>query len=59
MATAAFGTTILEPGEEVGGGVNHSSKTVQALEEEVEGMGADTQVRNHLSPKGLVGLVRV
>ena len=27
-ATAPFGTTILEPGEEVGGGVNHSSKEV-------------------------------
>ena len=28
VPTAAFGTTILEPGEEVGGGVNHSSREV-------------------------------
>ena len=50
-----FGPTVLSPGEEVGGGVNPSSSTIVQEEGLDVGMDAATQVRNHLSPRGLVG----
>ena len=53
MATTPFGTTILEPGEEVGGGVNHSSKT--SFEVGLESIGkidADTPTLDHQGAGG-------
>ena len=38
-----------------GGGRRRAKPLLQDLGEEVEGMAVDTQARNHLSPKGLVG----
>ena len=56
MPTAAFGTVVLSPGEDVGGGLNPSSPVqYKEFHVGVEGMNTDTQVRNHLSPRGLVG----
>ena len=56
MATGAFGTTVLSPGEEVGG-VNPSSSIIVQEEGLDVGIGIATQARNHLSPRGLVGLL--
>ena len=44
---------------EVGGGVNPSSSTIVQEEGLDVGMDAATQARNHLSPRGLVGFLRV
>ena len=41
---------------EVGGGVNPSSSTIVQEEGLDVGIGLATQARNHLSPRGLVGL---
>ena len=57
VAPAPFGTTVLSPGEEVGGGVNPSSSTIVQEEGLDVGMGTATQGRNRLSPRGLVGFV--
>ena len=59
MATTAFGTTVLSPGEEVGGGVTPPSSTIVQEEGLDGGMDAATQARNHLSPRGLVGLMKI
>jgi len=58
MTTTLKSTSVLEPGEEEGGGVNHSSKEVGSRVGIVDWMidrRIDTNALDHLSPRGLVG----
>ena len=63
MVTGAKETLVQSPGEEVGGGLNPSSRDLEGCgvggNWKDEGMRLDSQSLNHLSPGGLVGFSRV